>query len=209
MQDELNPVAWMPISSAPKDEEILAAIQVRHKDGRTWWERHVIVIDSETSTICDMDFHHGWEAFDYEVWQPLPPTPDAHPPTTNPVDDRQPGFHDHQMVEAVALAICKADGECPCTTSCHKPEDIFHTYAQAALTAARAQDRNEIEAWQVAAETWQQNFQDASCENQRLRETLERIEKFKAWGSPKYALAELRQFARQALAAGEHRKDAP
>lgn len=57
-----EPVGWMGIESAPKDEQILAAIKVNHRNGDTWWERHVIVIDSETGTISDMDFDHGWDA---------------------------------------------------------------------------------------------------------------------------------------------------
>jgi len=83
---DATPVAWMPIESAPEDEPILAAIKVNHKNGKSWWERHIIVIDSETGTISDMDFHHGWEAEDYECWQPLPAAPDAsytHPPATD------------------------------------------------------------------------------------------------------------------------------
>lgn len=85
-QVDATPVAWMPIESAPHDEPILAAIKVNHKNGHSWWERHIIVIDSETGTISDMDFHHGWEAEDYECWQPLPAAPDAtytHPPATD------------------------------------------------------------------------------------------------------------------------------
>lgn len=73
---DVTPVAWMPMESAPKDEQILATIKVLHKNGQTWWERHIIVIDSETGMITDMDFHHGWEAEDYEFWQPLPAAPD-------------------------------------------------------------------------------------------------------------------------------------
>lgn len=69
--------AWRPIETAPLDEPILAAIKVHHRNGDTWWERHVIVIDSETGTISDMDYHHGWEADDYEAWQPLPTPPEA------------------------------------------------------------------------------------------------------------------------------------
>ncbi len=42
-----------------------------------------------------------------------------------------------QTVEAVARAICRADGDCPCEVSCHKPGDIFYEMAQAALAAAR------------------------------------------------------------------------
>ena len=83
---DATPVAWMPIDSAPMDEQILAAIKVNHKNGQSWWERHIIVIDSETGTIIDMDFHHGWEAEDYECWQPLPAAPNAtntHPPATD------------------------------------------------------------------------------------------------------------------------------
>ena len=83
---DATPVAWMPIDSAPMDEQILAAIKVNHKNGKSWWERHIIVIDSETGTISDMDFHHGWEAEDYECWQPLPAAPDAtntRPPATD------------------------------------------------------------------------------------------------------------------------------
>lgn len=38
-------------------------------------------------------------------------------------------------VDDVALAICKADGDCPCEVSCHKPGDIFHTHATAAISA--------------------------------------------------------------------------
>jgi hypothetical protein len=72
---------WLPIESAPKDDQILAAIKVRNKIGKTWWEHHIIVIDSETGTISDMDFHHGWEADDYSHWRPLPTAPqgDANP----------------------------------------------------------------------------------------------------------------------------------
>lgn len=69
--------AWRPIETAPRDEPILAALKVHHRDGDTWWERHVIVIDSETGTISDMDYHHGWEADDYQFWQPLPTPPEA------------------------------------------------------------------------------------------------------------------------------------
>lgn len=71
-----TPVAWMPIESAPMDELILAAIKVHNnRTGASWWERHIIVIDSETGTISDMDYYHGWEADDYEGWQHLPPAP--------------------------------------------------------------------------------------------------------------------------------------
>ena len=69
--------AWRPIEEAPRDEPILAALKVHHRNGDTWWERHVIVIDSETGTISDMDYHHGWEADDYQFWQPLPTPPET------------------------------------------------------------------------------------------------------------------------------------
>jgi len=83
---DATPVAWMPIESAPHDEEILAAIKVRHADGQTRWERHIILIDSETGMIRDVDFYHGWEVQEYTFWQPLPAAPNAtytHPPATD------------------------------------------------------------------------------------------------------------------------------
>jgi hypothetical protein len=67
---------WQPIETAPRDEEILVAVQVRTTSGLTWWERRVIVIDSETGTISDTDCDHGWRADDYSHWQPLPTPPE-------------------------------------------------------------------------------------------------------------------------------------
>lgn len=76
-RETLARMEWMDIESAPRDESILAAIKVRHRNVDTWWEQHVIVIDSETGAISDMDYHHGWEADDYQFWMPLPPAPEA------------------------------------------------------------------------------------------------------------------------------------
>ena len=76
-RDTLARMEWRDIESAPRDEPILATIKVRYRNVDTWWEQHVIVIDSETGTISDMDYHHGWEADDYQFWMPLPPAPEA------------------------------------------------------------------------------------------------------------------------------------
>lgn len=67
-------VEWQDISTAPLDEEILAAITVKRADLKSV-ERHVIIIDSETGEIEDNDYYHGWDVQDYEYWQPLPAPP--------------------------------------------------------------------------------------------------------------------------------------
>ena len=110
---DATPVAWMPIDSAPMDEQILAAIKVNHKNGQSWWERHIIVIDSETGTISDMDFHHGWEVQEYTFWQPLPAAPDAtntHPPATDvaALVDAAKAFMDR--VENYMAGLIRASG---------------------------------------------------------------------------------------------------
>ena len=70
-------VEWQDISTAPVDEEILAAVTVRG-GGTEWVERRVICIDSETGEIEDSDYDHGWAASDYEFWTPLPSPPAKH-----------------------------------------------------------------------------------------------------------------------------------
>lgn len=125
-----TPVAWMPIESAPKDEPILAAIKVQNnKTGASWWERHIIVIDSETGKISDMDYHHGWEADDYEGWQPLPSAPgDAPVP---------PAVPDDGLVEALEWALAELRGK----TRYDNPEQALNCFAKAdeALAAYRGE----------------------------------------------------------------------
>lgn len=140
---------------------------------------------------------------------------DAHPPTTNPVVVSETPVGDHQMVDAVARAIMMArdDGGCivkdwqkEAKDNCHVAQALRQ--AQAALTAARAQ---------------------VDGENQRLREALEitaqallEVEGAQKRGSTWYTngasglyqhvamwVTRGKVAARQALAAGEHRKDAP
>ena len=61
------------MSAAPRDESILAAVKVVHsKTGASWWEMHVIQIDSETDEIHH-DTDAGWAAGDYSHWQPITP----------------------------------------------------------------------------------------------------------------------------------------
>ena len=139
----------------------------------------------------------------------------AHPPTTNPVVVSETPVGDHQMVDAVARAIMMArdDGGCivkdwqkEAKDNCHVAQALRQ--AQAALTAARAQ---------------------VDGENQRLREALEitaqallEVEGAQKRGSTWYTngasglyqhvamwVTRGKVAARQALAAGEHRKDAP
>ena len=66
---------WEDIATAPVDESILCAVQVAHnKTGASWWEMHVISIDSETGEISS-DNDAGWAAGDYTHWRPLPAPP--------------------------------------------------------------------------------------------------------------------------------------
>jgi hypothetical protein len=64
---------WRPIESAPTNEEILAAIEVRNKLQK-WWEIHIISIDSETGEMAH-GYYNGWDADDYLHWMPLPAPP--------------------------------------------------------------------------------------------------------------------------------------
>lgn len=65
---------WQPMSTAPDDEPILAAVHVmNNRTGKTHWERHIIWKDDEGH--LDQDAHQGWEWGDYSYWQPLPPPP--------------------------------------------------------------------------------------------------------------------------------------
>jgi len=71
-----SPSAWQPIETAPRDEPILAAIEVQHNvSGDTWWERHIIWCDDETNAIHP-DCEQGWEFDDYTHWMPLPSAPE-------------------------------------------------------------------------------------------------------------------------------------
>ncbi|KKC25789.1 hypothetical protein [Sphingomonas sp. SRS2] len=68
---------WRPIESAPVDDIFIAAIRVRHTNGDTWWERHLIWLDDETGDLHP-DCEQGWSISDYELWCPalfpeLPP----------------------------------------------------------------------------------------------------------------------------------------
>jgi len=68
---------WQPIETAPVDESILCAVNVEHaKTGASWWEMHVIQIDSETGEIHS-DNDAGWAAGDYSHWMPLPDAPNG------------------------------------------------------------------------------------------------------------------------------------
>lgn len=66
---------WQPIETAPRDEPILAAIEVRYtRTGKSHWERHVIWCDDETGEIS-ADCEQGWGFRDYTHWMPLPTPP--------------------------------------------------------------------------------------------------------------------------------------
>ena len=122
----------------------------------------------------------------------------AHPPTTNPVVVSETPVGDHQMVEAVDRMLIEAiindyhttrlDRDyVPHILSKPRTVEAFAHYRQAALTAARAQVEGE---------------------NQRLREALYLIVADCSYHLAKYRPAQL-AVAVAALAAGEHRKDAP
>ena len=75
--------AWHLIETAPIDEPILAAVKVvNNKTSAEWWERHVIVVDSETGNVTH-DTDAGWSAGDYTHWQPLSEPPATAIPLAN------------------------------------------------------------------------------------------------------------------------------
>lgn len=187
MQDELKPVAWMYEGPAMLDDE-------------------TIIQDKKCFPLRQAYMPSGW------IETPLY----AHPPTTKTVDVSETPVGDQQMVEAVdreaASRYYGYDDEKHLTSREHPSRHdqverlavAFARHRQAALTAARAQ---------------------VGVENQRLREALAEIERrtglliHQNTGRWSAALEHDRRtvdvltvnqsIARQALAAGEHRKDAP
>ncbi|MCX5569649.1 hypothetical protein [Kaistia nematophila] len=67
---------WMPIETAPTDSHFIAAIKVRHTDGRSWWEQHIIWLDDEDGDVHP-DCEQGWNISDYDAWRHLSPPPSA------------------------------------------------------------------------------------------------------------------------------------
>jgi hypothetical protein len=66
---------WNPMSTAPVGKEFLACIEVTNvRDGRKWWEQHVLYRDDEDGSIGP-DHHKGWCVEDYTGWQELPAPP--------------------------------------------------------------------------------------------------------------------------------------
>ena len=69
-------VAWMPITTAPKDgTPFLAAISVKVNDEPRQWQQHVIGYDA---AYAEMNSHYetGWDLDDYSHWMPLPAAPE-------------------------------------------------------------------------------------------------------------------------------------
>lgn len=66
---------WQAIESAPRDgTPFIATLKVRHINGQSWQETHVIWCDDETGDVSN-DCENGWSINDYEFWMPLPAAP--------------------------------------------------------------------------------------------------------------------------------------
>lgn len=67
---------WQPIDTAPRDgTPFIAALWVKHTNGRSWQETHVVWCDDETGEI-DSACDQGWSRVDdYVAWMPIPDLP--------------------------------------------------------------------------------------------------------------------------------------
>lgn len=74
---------WLPIETAPKDyEPCWYALEVRRKNGESWWEYYALYLDDE-GELHEMsgDPFSTWALSDFTHWMPLadPPTAGVDP----------------------------------------------------------------------------------------------------------------------------------
>lgn len=67
---------WQPIDTAPRDgTPFIAALWVKHTNGRSWQETHIVWCDDETGEI-DSACDQGWSRVDdYVAWMSVPDLP--------------------------------------------------------------------------------------------------------------------------------------